>query len=117
MNSRRIAIPVLLSTLLIGVAGCGDRNPSSSAGAGPKQTGFPGQVTAGGGTSGEVLARAGRATEGTYIGGTPGIAGGAEGNVGGPATGGTVQESGKGPVGSLSSPAGNQTSSQSSPTR
>jgi hypothetical protein len=65
------------------------------------QTRFPGQVTAGGGTSGDVMARSGKAVDGNYAGGTPGIAGGAGGNTGGAATGGTVRESGRGPTQSI----------------
>ena len=69
------------------------------------QTGYPGQMTAGGGSSGEVMARTARpATDATYAGGTPGIAGGAGGNTGGAETGGTVQESGQGPSHGVSQP-------------
>jgi hypothetical protein len=82
--------------LLLGLAAC-DRDHASAA-AGVNQTKFPGEVTAGGGTSGEVLARSTKpTTDGTYAGGTPGIAGGAGGNTSGAGTGGTIQESGQGP--------------------
>ena len=48
------------------------------------QTKYPGQISAGGISSGEVMARTARpATDATYAGGTPGIAGGAGGNTGG----------------------------------
>jgi hypothetical protein len=67
-----------------------------------RQTRFPGQITAGGGTSGEVLARhsprpgSGEATRGQAPGqgvaGTPSIPGGAEGNVGGAAMGGSTSQ-------------------------
>jgi hypothetical protein len=107
MNRRSVSICVLTAGMLLGMAGCSKR---TSTEAGVRQTGFPGQVTAGGGTSGEVLARAGRATEGKYTGGTPGIAGGSGGNTGGAATGGTVQESGHGPAGSSVPPPAGQPS-------
>ncbi|GAB3538148.1 hypothetical protein GCM10027343_03160 [Noviherbaspirillum agri] len=56
-----------------------------------KQTGFPGQVTAGGGTSGEVMARAASAanTTASMPAGTPGIPQGSGGTTGGAAMGGT----------------------------
>jgi hypothetical protein len=70
------------------------------------QTKFPGQVTAGGGTSGQVLARNTKpVTDGAYAGGHPGMAGGAGGNTGGTAMGGTVQESGQGPSRGTTQPA------------
>lgn len=70
------------------------------------QTGYPGQMTAGGGSSGEVMARTARPeTDATYAGGTPGIAGGSGGNTGGAETGGTVQESGQGPSQGVTQPA------------
>ena len=70
------------------------------------QTKYPGQMTAGGGSSGEVMARTARpTTDATYAGGTPGIAGGAGGNTGGAETGGTVQESGQGPSRGVTQPA------------
>ena len=63
-----------------------------------RQTAFPGMVTAGGGTSGAVMARTARPeTDATYAGGTPGIAGGGGGTTGGAATAGTVVEAGQGP--------------------
>ena len=82
------------------------------ADAGMRKTGFPGMVTAGGGTSGEVIARSAKpVTDGSYAGGTPGIAGGAGGTSGGTATAGTVQESGQGPSGNTAPPAAKQTPS------
>ena len=63
-----------------------------------RQTAFPGMVTAGGGSSGAVMARTARPeTDATYAGGTPGIAGGSGGTTGGAATAGTVVEAGQGP--------------------
>jgi hypothetical protein len=108
VDNRSALIHALALTLLLGAAGCGEKSsrPKVSADGGVMQTRFPGQVTAGGGTSGEVLSRAGKAASGDYAGGTPGIAGGAGGTTGGAATGGTVQESGRGPAGSIPPPAG-----------
>jgi hypothetical protein len=84
------------AALLLSAAGCERRHEESAGGV--IQTRFPGQVTAGGGTSGQVLARnAPPTTDATYAGGTPGIAGGSGGTTGGAATGGTVQETGHGP--------------------
>lgn len=69
------------------------------------KTHFPGMVTAGGGTSGEVMAaNSGNKTNGVYAGGTPGIAGGAGGNTSGAGTGGTTQETGQGPTQGVSTP-------------
>jgi hypothetical protein len=91
------------AAMLLATAGC-DRNATGAGGV--IQTKFPGQVTSGGGTSGQVLARNAKpVTDGTYAGGTPGIAGGAGGNTGGAGTGGTVQESGQGPSQGTTQPA------------
>lgn len=51
------------------------------------QTGFPGQVTAAGGTSGEVMAAAGEFQQQGNDQGTPGIPKGSGGNTGGAETG------------------------------
>jgi hypothetical protein len=68
-------------------------------------TKFPGMVTAGGGTSGQVMAaHGGPKTDATYAGGTPGIAGGAGGNTSGAGTGGSSSETGKGPTTGVSDP-------------
>ena len=75
-----------------------------------RQTKFPGMVTAGGATSGEVMAAAKKATDASYAGGTPGTAGGMEGNTGGAKMGGTVAESGHAPTGTAP-PAAKQTPS------
>lgn len=53
------------------------------------QTGFPGQVTAGGGTSGEVMAVAGEFAQQGDEQGTPGIPQGSGGNTGGAELGAT----------------------------
>ena len=86
------------------LAACSQGGATGSA-ATVRNTAFPGQITAGGGTSGEVMAQAKKATDGSYAGGTPKIAGGSGGNTGGAATGGTVQESGHGPSGTTAPPA------------
>lgn len=86
----------LLTLGALALAGCDSGQHAASGGV--IQTKFPGQVTAGGGTSGAVIARTSRpVTDGTYAGGTPGIAGGSGGTTSGAATAGTVQESGQGP--------------------
>ncbi len=97
--------------MLAALLGCSPRGDAGAPSVGVRNTGFPGQVTAGGGTSGEVIAQAKRAADGSYAGGTPGIAGGSGGNTGGAATGGTVQESGHGPSGKTASPAAKPTGS------
>jgi hypothetical protein len=92
-----------LAALALLASGCERKAPAS---AGINQTNFPGQVTAGGGTSGEVMARTNRpTTDATYAGGTPHIAGGAGGTTGGAAMGGTVQETGQGPSTGTTQPA------------
>lgn len=77
---------------------------------GSRQTKFPGMVTAGGPTSGEVIAAAKKVTDASYAGGTPGTAGGMEGNTGGAKMGGMVSESGHAPSGTAP-PAAKQTPS------
>jgi hypothetical protein len=97
-------ISACVAMMAVGMAGCDRQRTETKAGV--LQTKFPGQVTAGGGTSGQVLARTGRpVTDATYAGGTPGIAGGSGGTTGGAATGGTVQESGQGPSTGTTQPA------------
>jgi hypothetical protein len=86
--------------LVLSAAGCKQHGDDAM-----QKTKFPGMVTAGGGTSGQVMAaHGGPKTDGTYAGGTPGIAGGAGGNTGGAATGGTVRETGQGPSAGVSTP-------------
>ena len=104
-----IALAAAAAAVLL-TAGCS--REQQAADAGMRKTNFPGMVTAGGGTSGEVIARAQKpATDASYAGGTPGIAGGAGGNTGGTATAGAVQESGHGPSGITAPPAARQTPS------
>lgn len=95
MKTTSILLPFSLAALVL-LGGC-DRNRNVSQ-AGVIQTKFPGHVTAGGGTSGEILEKnKPPTTDATYAGGTPGIAGGSGGTTGGAATAGTVQETGQGP--------------------
>jgi hypothetical protein len=103
---------VTLGVAAVLAAGCSRQGQDKAADAGVRKTGFPGMVTAGGGTSGEVLERSRKpVTDGSYAGGTPFHAGGMEGNTGGTATGGAVQESGHGPSGKTPPPAAKPTPS------
>ena len=102
MKASTLAFSLLAAAAAL--AGCdrGHTNPKE----GVIQTKFPGQVTAGGGTSGQVLARSAKPeTNAAYAGGTPGIAGGAGGTTGGAALGGTVSETGQGPSSGVTAPA------------
>ncbi|MGV3653152.1 MAG: hypothetical protein ACO1N5_02935 [Noviherbaspirillum sp.] len=96
MDSRRMAALAAGLGLAALLAGCQDRQQSAAAD-GVAATKFPGAITAGGGTSGEVMARAKAGDEESNVSGTPGIPAGAGGNTGGVATGGTTQQSGNGP--------------------
>lgn len=81
------------AALALGAAGC-HRDGDGAM----RETKFPGMVTAGGGTSGQVMAANDKPkTDAVYAGGTPGIAGGKGGNTGGAETGGSVQETARGP--------------------
>lgn len=94
--SSAVAMVATLSVFCAVLAAC--QRAQAPATRGVIQTGYPGQVTAGGGSSGAVMARSAHpVTDATYAGGTPGIAGGAGGNTSGAETGGTTQESGQGP--------------------
>lgn len=102
MKASTLALGLLAACTLL--AGCdrGHTNPKD----GVIQTKFPGQVTAGGGTSGQIMARSAKPeTNAAYAGGTPGIAGGSGGNTGGAALGGTVTETGQGPSSGVKPPA------------
>lgn len=92
---RALLVPALLLAALLG-AGC-DRGPKVEDGV--IQTKFPGQVSAGGGTSGEVIAQAGGNKQTAAPAGTPGIPQGAGGNTGGTRMGGTSGESSGLPAG------------------
>ena len=103
MKRLSILIPAVVVVCCACLAAC--QRDRASAAHGVIQTRYPGQITAGGGSSGEVMERTARpVTDATYAGGTPGIAGGAGGNTGGAETGGTVQESGQGPSRGVSQP-------------
>lgn len=107
MSSKMILV---LGVAAVLASGC--TREEKAADTGMRKTGFPGMVTAGGGTSGEVMARNKKpATDGSYAGGTPYHAGGAGGTTGGTATAGAVQESGHGPSGATKPPAAKQTPS------
>ena len=102
MMSHRLTL--LLGMTVVCASACSRADKAADDGI--RKTGFPGMVTAGGGTSGEVIARSAKPlSDGSYAGGTPGIAGGAGGNTGGTATAGTAQESGHGPSGNTAPPA------------
>lgn len=104
MKTSILALHLGAMAMALSLAGCNrDRTESHN---GVVQTKFPGQFTAGGGTSGEVLARTSRpVTDATYAGGTPGIAGGSGGTTSGAATAGTVSETGQGPSSGTTQPA------------
>ncbi|MDB5909030.1 MAG: hypothetical protein JWP34_3144 [Massilia sp.] len=109
MISAKTLVAIGVAAVL--AAGCTQQD-NAAADAGVRKTGFPGVVTAGGGTSGEVIARAQKpSTDASYSGGTPYHAGGAGGNTGGTATAGAVQESGHGPSGKNTPPAAKTTPS------
>jgi hypothetical protein len=92
----------MIMALLVLLAGCKQHGDEAQ-----RQTKFPGMVTAGGGTSGQVMAaNAGPKTNAAYAGGTPGIAGGSGGNTAGAETGGTVRETGQGPSQGATPPSG-----------
>lgn len=75
----------LVLALLAGLGGCNSADHEAATD-GVRQTRFPGQVTAGGSTSGEVMARASQVSGGGRQVGTPGIPQGAGGNTGGART-------------------------------
>ena len=89
------------AALLLTTAGCKQHGDEAM-----RETKFPGMVSAGGGTSGQVMARnGGPKTDATYAGGTPGIAGGAGGNTSGANVGGSTRETGQGPSSGVTTPA------------
>jgi hypothetical protein len=100
MSPRGIA----LAACLVLLAGCGDRGAVRD---GVAQTRLPGHVTAGGGTSGQVIARTGAAA-GTQPAGTPGIPQGAGGNPGGTALGGTTVAQAQAGPGGATHPGGDR---------
>lgn len=101
-KTKRLAVLSLPLALVLALAGCKDHGDTAQL-----QTHFPGMVTAGGHTSGQVMAaHGGPKTNAAYAGGTPGIAGGAGGNSSGAGTGGTVTETGQGPSQGVTPPSG-----------
>jgi hypothetical protein len=101
MKASLLTISLLAACAALGGCDRGHANPAS----GVIQTKYPGQVTSGGGTSGQVMARSAKPeTNAAYAGGTPHIAGGAGGNTGGAALGGTVAETGQGPTQGVTPP-------------
>jgi hypothetical protein len=110
MKRATVITGAALGALLLASACSRTEGGSSGSTYSLRQTAFPGMVTAGGGTSGEVMNRNKRgATDGSTAGGTPYHAGGAGGNTGGTATGGAVAESGNGPSGNTAPPAAKTT--------
>jgi hypothetical protein len=102
MKASTLAFSLLAAAALSTGCDRGHANPKD----GVVQTKFPGQLTAGGGTSGQVMARSSKPeTNAAYAGGTPGIAGGSGGNNAGAAMGGTVTETGQGPSSGVTAPA------------
>jgi hypothetical protein len=101
------------AALVLLTAGCQRHGDNAQV-----QTKFPGMVTSGGGTSGQVMAaHGGPKTDAAYAGGTPGIAGGAGGNTSGAGIGGSSTETGKGPSHGVTAPsgAGTQGTTQTQP--
>lgn len=111
MKHTTFLTPCALAAMLLLAAGC-NRN-TAPASNGVIQTKFPGEVTSGGGTSGEVIARTAKpVTDATYAGGTPGIAGGSGGNTSGAELGGTTRETGQGPNAGVTDPSGKMGATQ-----
>lgn len=81
---------VTATAAVVGLLAACSESDSDRAGTGAQQTRFPGQVSAGGGTSGEVMARsAPPADTAAMPSGTPGIPQGSGGTTSGAAMGGT----------------------------
>ncbi len=105
---------ILIATLAMLASGC-DRGRTESVG-GIVQTKYPGQVSAGGATSGTIIAQTPKpVTDATYAGGTPGIAGGSGGNTSGAEVGGATRETGQGPTSGVTAPSGAQAGTQTQP--
>ncbi|WP_194721881.1 hypothetical protein [Noviherbaspirillum malthae] len=86
MRTRITALPLVAVVLALTLAGC-NKDSQTAADNGIRQTKFPGQLSAGGGTSGEVMAQASNSSKAGAPSGTPGIPQGAGGNTGGAAMG------------------------------
>lgn len=107
MKASTILIHGGLAALAVLASACDRGRPPSLDGI--VQTKYPGQVSAGGATSGTIIARTAKpAVDATYAGGTPGHAGGAGGTSSGAATAGTVSETGQGPSSGVTPPSGAQ---------
>jgi len=103
MRNHHASVVGVAAALAILVAGC-DRGQAPAAN-GIIQTKYPGQVSSGGMTSGQLMARTARPeTDATYAGGTPGIAGGSGGNTSGAEIGGATRETGQGPSSGVTQP-------------
>jgi hypothetical protein len=114
MKASTILIHGALAALAVLAGGC-DRGRNPSVG-GIEQTKYPGQVSAGGRSSGAIIASTAKpVTDATYAGGQPGTAGGSGGNVGGARLGGTVTETGEGPATGVTQPSGAQPGTQARP--
>src|SRR5690606_33980417 len=83
--ARAIAALSIAALSIAALAACHQPTPTEpeASAAQVMETGFPGQVTAGGGTSGEVMAAAGEFQQQGNDQGTPGIPQGSGGNTGG----------------------------------
>ena len=102
--ARRAPALLMLGALTL-LAGC-NREPAPAAN-GVIQTKYPGQISAGGASSGAIMAATDRpTTDAIYGGGTPGIAGGAGGNTSGAEIGGATRETGQGPSSGTTTPSG-----------
>lgn len=96
---------IAAASIGLALAGCGDRG-AGTAGEAVRQTQLPGHVTAGGRTSGEVMAASAAPEAGARMpAGTPGIPLGAGGNVGGTAPGGVVGDAAQAAAAARSAPA------------
>lgn len=103
LRAHRAPVLMLLGTLTL-LAGCREQAPAAS---GVIQTKYPGQISAGGASSGAIMAATARpTTNAIYGGGTPGIAGGAGGNTSGAEIGGATRETGQGPSSGTTTPTG-----------
>lgn len=114
MKATTILIHGAVAALALSAGGC-DRNRTESVG-GIAQTKYPGQVTAGGATSGTIIAQTAKpVVNATYAGGTPGIAGGSGGNTSGANIGGATSETGQGPSAGVTPPSGAQAGTRTPP--
>src|SRR5690606_31111141 len=94
MSATRMRVLLCLS-LALSAAACAPQQDASSDKsdrvAGVRQTQFPGQVTAGGKTSGQLMQQAGALKDNPDPEGTPGIPQGSGGNTGGSAMSGEAR--------------------------